>query len=217
MARETGILFDLDGTLWDSSEAVVKSWNEVIATLPDFHKQGTVEDMMKLMGKTMDEIAYTYFDTVPKQRALELMDLCTEHENDYIRRHGGILVPRLEETLEILADRYLLAIVSNCQKGYIEAFLEYHGLGKYFDDLLDYGTTHLPKGENIRLVIERNKLAKAYYVGDVEGDRKAAGAAGIPFIHAAYGYGSVPDAEYRIEAISDLIDILNVSEEGGIV
>ena len=33
-----GILFDLDGTLWDSAQAVVDSWNEIIETLPDFHK-----------------------------------------------------------------------------------------------------------------------------------------------------------------------------------
>ena len=204
MKKETGILFDLDGTLWDSSEAVVQSWNEVIATLPDFHRQGTVEDMMKLMGKTMDEIAYLYFDTVSKERALELMKMCTDHENDYIRRHGGVLMPGLEETLKKLADKYFLAIVSNCQKGYIEAFLEYHKLGAYFDDLLDYGTTRKVKGENIKIVVERNKLAKAYYVGDVDGDKKAAEMAGIPFIHAAYGYGEIADPEYRIEALYEL-------------
>ena len=51
--KKIGILFDLDGTLWDSSRAVIDSWNEVIETLPDFHKKGTVEDMMSLMGKTI--------------------------------------------------------------------------------------------------------------------------------------------------------------------
>ena len=202
--KKTGILFDLDGTLWDSSQAVVQSWNEVIATMPDFHRQGTVEDMMKLMGKTMDEIAYTYFDTVPKERALELMDLCTAHENDYIRKHGGILMPKLEETLEILSRKYFLAIVSNCQEGYIEAFLEYHKLGQYFDDMLDYGRTRLVKGENIRIVVERNQLDKAYYVGDVDGDRTAAEMAGVPFIHAAYGYGSIQKPSYRIESFDKL-------------
>ena len=52
-----GMLFDMDGTLWDSARAVVDSWNVVIDTLPDFHKRITVEDMESLMGKTMDDIA----------------------------------------------------------------------------------------------------------------------------------------------------------------
>ena len=159
---------------------------------------------MKLMGKTMDEIAYTYFDTVSKERAMELMTMCTDHENDYIRRHGGVLMPHLQETLQILHQKYFLAIVSNCQQGYIEAFLEYHQLGAYFDDLLDFGSTHQVKGENIKIVVKRNQLAQAYYVGDVEGDRRAAEMAGIPFIHAAYGYGKIDDAAYRINAIAEL-------------
>ena len=53
--KKYGILFDLDGTLWDSSEAVIASWNEVIEQQPDFHKKGTIEDMMSLMGKTMTQ------------------------------------------------------------------------------------------------------------------------------------------------------------------
>ncbi|MBR5421179.1 MAG: HAD family hydrolase [Lachnospiraceae bacterium] len=202
--EKTAILFDLDGTLWDSSEAVVSSWNEVIATLPDFHRQGTVEDMMGLMGKTMDQIAYEYFDTVPKERALELMKLCTDHENDYIRQHGGKLMPKLEETLKELSEKYFLAIVSNCQKGYIEAFLEYHRLGGYFRDHSDYGTLKLSKGENIRQLLVRDGLERAFYVGDIQGDCDAAHYAGIPFIHASYGFGKVKDADYRIEAFEEL-------------
>ncbi len=202
--KKIGILFDLDGTLWDSSEAVIEAWNEVIDKQPDFHKKGTVEDMTKLMGKTMDEIAVLFFDTVSKERAMELMTMCTDHENDYIREHGGVLMPHLEETLKKLSEKYFLAVVSNCQRGYIEAFMEFHKLEQYFSDHEDFGTTQLPKGDNIRLVVERNQLDKAYYVGDILGDYTATKAAGLPFIHAAYGYGEVPEADYRIESFDKL-------------
>ncbi|MBR4758732.1 MAG: HAD family hydrolase [Lachnospiraceae bacterium] len=202
--KKIGILFDLDGTLWDSSEAVIESWNEVIDQQPDFHKRGTVEDMMNLMGKTMTEIAYEFFDTVSKDRAVELMTLCTDHENDYLRQHGGVLMPALEETLKILSEKYFLAIVSNCQQGYIEAFMEYHGLEKYFDDHEDFGTTLKPKSDNIALVMQRNHLEKTFYLGDIQGDYDSAVAAGATFIHAAYGYGEIPAAEYRIDAFEEL-------------
>ena len=47
------------------------------------------------------------------------------------------------------------------------------------------------KGENIRLIMERNQLERAVYIGDTQGDLDASHAAGIPFIYAAYGFGSV--------------------------
>ena len=206
--KKTGLLFDLDGTLWDSSEAVVQSWNEVIRTLPDFHREVTLEDMTHLMGKTMTEIAYEFFDSVDHSRAVELMRMCTDNENIYISKHGGNLMPALTETLRILSKDYFLAIVSNCQKGYIEAFLSYHRLEEYFDDHLDFATTGLPKGDNISIVVDRNALESAFYIGDIQGDKDSADKAGIPFIHAAYGYGKIPDAKYRINSISELPALL---------
>ena len=199
-----GILFDLDGTLWDSAQAVVDSWNEIIETLPDFHKLITNEDMCQLMGKTMDDIAYTYFNTVSKERALEILQVCMDHENDYIEQHGGVLFPGLEDVLKELSEKYDLFIVSNCQLGYIEAFLSYHKLGKYFKDTECYGRTKRCKGDSIAILLGRQDLEQAVYVGDIEGDFISATQAGLPFIHAAYGFGKVPQAAYAIRSIQEL-------------
>lgn len=206
---KTGILFDLDGTLWDSVKPVVDSWNIIIDTLPDFHKRITNEDMMGLMGKTMDDIAYTYFNTLEKKRALEVMEQCLIFENEYISKTGGNLYPHLEEVLEDLSKDYELAVVSNCQKGYIEAFAGYHGLEKYFKDTECFGGTGLPKAENISLVVSRMKLDRAVYVGDTLGDYNSAVKAGVPFILADYGFGEVPGAEYRIESLTELRDVIS--------
>lgn len=200
------ILLDLDGTLWDSSQAVIDAWNVVIDTLPDFHRHVTLQDMQSLMGKTMDVIAYTFFDSVSKERALAIMDQCMDYENEYIQNHGGILYEGLEDTLRILHQQYFLAIVSNCQKGYIEAFLQYHGLSAYIDDTECYGRTGLPKSGSITALLERNHIAPAdaLYVGDIEGDYQAAQDAGLTFVHAAYGFGEAEQAQYHIKEISGL-------------
>lgn len=200
------IIFDLDGTLWDSSKEVIDSWNEIIETLPDFHRKLTMEDMQSVMGKTMDEIAYACFTTVSRERALEILDLCMEHENRYLEQHGGHLFESIEDVLKKLHETYFLAIVSNCQKGYIEAFLSYHKLGQYFDDRECYGNTLLPKDGSITTLLERNGILArdAVYVGDIEGDYLSATKAGLKFIHASYGYGKVPQAEYRIKNFADL-------------
>ena len=59
-----GILFDLDGTLWDSGEAVVASWNEVLDSLPDVDMYITTEDMQSYMGLPMDEIGRRCFGRI---------------------------------------------------------------------------------------------------------------------------------------------------------
>lgn len=205
---KTGILFDLDGTMWDSVRPVVDSWNIIIDTLPDFHKRITDEDMMGLMGKTMDDIAYTYFNTLEKKRALEIMEQCLIFENEYISKTGGKLYPHLEEVLADLSKDYELAVVSNCQKGYIEAFAGYHGLEQYFKDKECFGGTGLQKDENIRLVVSRMGLDRAVYVGDTMGDYKAATSAGVPFILADYGFGEVSEARYRIEKLTELRQVV---------
>ena len=35
MVKQTGILFDLDGTLWDASEPVTKIWNQILQREPE--------------------------------------------------------------------------------------------------------------------------------------------------------------------------------------
>lgn len=203
-----GIIFDLDGTLWDSVEPVVESWNEVFRNSSDTDYTLTIEEMKKLMGKTVSEIASIILDEVDKDRALEIIEECCKNELIYLEKEGGKLYPNLENTLKELLKKYNLYIVSNCQQNYIETFLKYHKLDNYFSDCENHGRTKLSKGENIKLIIERNKLDKAVYIGDTQGDCDAAGLAGIPFIHARYGFGTVNEPVAFIDSFDELLKIL---------
>lgn len=198
------IIFDLDGTLWDSTESICEIWNAVIEDYTKKPSRLTREDICALMGKTMEHIAAALFPTLPKAEQTALMALCGKAENEYLRTRGAVLYDGLEETLQILSADRPLFIVSNCQDGYVQAFLEAHKLEKYFTDTEMHGRTGKPKGDNIRLLMERNGLRDAVYVGDTDGDQKAARLAGIPFLFAAYGFGSVSGADGIIHSLREL-------------
>lgn len=206
--KTESIIFDMDGTLWNSSKSVADSWNEVIKTLPDTDIRLTEKDIQGIMGLTMDVIADKFFGNVSKERRMEIMYKCSEHENDYLAVHGGILYDGLEETLEKLSQNHRLFIVSNCQAGYIEAFLKYYSLEKYFTDHICWGDNELKKGENIKLIMEKNNISDCAYVGDTEGDCEAAYFAGAKFIHAKYGFGKVSKKDAEINSFTELLCVI---------
>jgi len=208
-----GIIFDMDGTLWDSSENVAVSWTEKVRELgydlPDITKQ----DLMNVMGLTMDRIADILFGSLPAEERMELLDSCCDNEQKYLLKHGGVLYPDLEKTLIRLKKKYHLYIVSNCQSGYIETFLEHYGFGKHFDDIECYGNNLKGKGDNIALIVSRNGLDKAWYVGDIQGDYDSTMEAGIDFIHASYGFGTIDPPVPELERFSDLPELMKALDK----
>lgn len=202
------IIFDLDGTLWDSTAEVVKSFNKTISKYSEVKGKLTVEDIKGIMGFTVEDIAVKFFPYLDREKGLEIIKKCCEEECSYLENRGGILYDGLEETLKKLASTHKLFIVSNCQCGYIESFFKVHGLSKSFDDYENPGRTGLTKGENINLIINRNNLKSPIYVGDTKGDLKAAKFASIPFIYARYGFGKVEEYDYIIDSFEELYKLI---------
>lgn len=198
------LIFDMDGTLWDSSDTVAKSWNKVINECPDVREPVSSECIKSLMGMQLLKIGEALFPYLEEKKRNKLMMDCCKYENEMLRQSGGILYDGVEKTLSVLKSNAKLFIVSNCQKGYIEAFLGYHELGKYFLDHECAGMSGKSKGENIIEIIRRNNVKSAYYVGDTQIDYEATRKACIPFIYASYGFGDVHTYEYKINAFTDL-------------
>lgn len=204
-----GIIFDLDGTLWDASDAVTRSWNMALATIDEFNVRIDRRDMMNFMGNLLFDIGRMMLQkNLTDARVSKIVDLCIEYEHAYLREHGAPLYENLKETLCELKKEYSLYIVSNCQAGYIEVFLDCTGLWDVFDDYECPGRTGLAKAENIKLICERNNLTEAVYVGDTDGDYCATIKAGLPFIHAAYGYGKPHKPTPYVKRFDELIKVM---------
>lgn len=204
-----GIIFDMDGTLWDSAAGVAESWNEAMQQVGYDRKPLTAQDIQSVMGKTMEDIADILFPDLDKTEQEKFLNLCYKLENDYLRKHGGLLYSNIRETMERLKEKYHLYIVSNCQSGYIEAFLDYYQFHDLIEDIACYGDNNEPKGVNIALLYERNGLDDAVYVGDIQGDYDASVKAGVRFIHAAYGFGTIKEQVPKIHKFEELVTVVD--------
>ncbi|MCJ8164457.1 HAD family hydrolase [Pontibacter sp. E15-1] len=201
------IIFDLDGTLWDCTPAIAEAWNAAIDQFDFVDHKLTADDVRGVAGMPHDEIYEKLFPELSQQQRQTLQELSDRLQMENLREKGGKLYEGVEATLEKLQKKYKLFIVSNCQLGYIDDFLAFHGLQRFFTDHACYGDNHRPKGENIEAVIKRNNLKAAVYVGDTAGDFEASQAAGVPFIYARYGFGEVPATERYIDRFADLLTL----------
>jgi phosphoglycolate phosphatase len=200
------IIFDVDGTLWNTTEVVAKAWNRAITELGGTVAYITSTVLKREFGKPMDLIANNlFYDASEKQRELLLKKCCEYEHDDLSENMDNLLFSEVKETLEKLSEKCSLFIVSNCQSGYIELFMKKVGIEKYITDYECFGDTGKSKGENIKLVIERNKLDDVVYVGDTLGDYEASVFAGVPFIFAKYGFGNVPACDFAISSIRQLL------------
>lgn len=197
------IIFDLDGTLWDATYGMTESWNQVLER-EDYDFRLTRDRVTSAMGLPVEGIADTVFPNVAeKEKRMELIRLCFKAEEEYLAQHGGLLMEGLEETLIELKKDYKLYIVSNCQEGYIQVFLETHKMWDYFDGFICAGDSGMSKGQNNLLLMRRENLKNPVYVGDTQGDMNSAIEADIPFVFCRFGFGDV-SCEHNIDSLKEL-------------
>lgn len=200
------IIFDVDGTLWDTTEVVARAWQRAVDETGLVCEPITGAVLKREFGKTMNLIADSLFPMATEAQKQQIMDLCCQYEHEDL--HGcsdTLLYPDVRETLISLSLNHSIYIVSNCQSGYIELFLEKNKLDAYVKDMECYGNTGMPKGENIKRLMARNQIEDALYVGDTQGDYEATLVAGIPFIYASYGFGNPEGYAHKIEGVNALL------------
>ena len=202
------LIFDIDGTLWDSRALVAEGYNIQLRAEGLEQLCVTAEDLKPLFGKVMTEIADVILATVPESERYDLMDRCMATENRYLHENPcHIGYDGVRDTIKELAKNHRMFIVSNSQRGYPELCIEKLGLGEYITGHLCFGDTGTEKGETIRRLMENHGIESAAYVGDTQGDYEATVHAGIPFIFAAYGFGEPAGWDAKIEKFGDLLGL----------
>lgn len=200
--RTDGIIFDVDGTIWDSTPVVEKAWNRAFSDEGYSSVRVTADRLKGLFGLPMLDII---LDILPESTLPEreiFLKRCSRYEFEFLERESGRVYEGFEEMLKRLRKdpfRLPLFIVSNCQSGYIELLFRKTGFAPYFQAHICPGDTGLLKAENILWIAEKYGLKAPVYVGDTQMDADACRKAGVPIIFAAYGFGSVSEPDGVID------------------
>lgn len=202
------IIFDLDGTLWDSTANVAIAWQAAKEEVNYIQKDITQQDVQGITGLTYTHIFEKLFPYLDNEKREAFKARASKNELRMLNECGGELYEGIEEVLSYLSKKYQLFIVSNCQSGYIETFFRHSGLEHYFQGHQCYGTKGKPKYENIQDIVADHQLAAPVYIGDTQADYEATVKAGVPFVFAAYGFGKV--AQGQIASISSLSDLKRI-------
>ena len=202
------LIFDIDGTLWDSRALVAEGFNIQLRAEGLDHLCTDAEELRPLYGTVMTEIGDALFDSIPVPERYQLMERCMATENRYLFENDcQIGYPQVKETLEELAKNHRLFIVSNSQCGYPELCMEKLEIGHLITGYLCFGDTGTCKGDTIKTLMAKHGITDACYIGDTQGDDEAAVHAGIPFVWCAYGFGTPDGYAQKADAITDLLTL----------
>ncbi len=205
------IIFDLDGTLWDSTASIAQNWTNVLTKYELLEKPLNPTDMNSYMGLLIGDVLQDIFPEISEELKQKLIAEIIEKERKSLLENGGTLYEGVQETLEELSKNHQLFIVSNALDGYIQAFLDYFKFNDFFRDFESHGKTGRNKAENIALVMSRNELknSETVYVGDTQTDYLSATENELDFIFCNYGFGKLEESNKSLK-INQITELLNL-------
>ncbi len=207
MKKEYSIIFDMDGTLVDSSLALTHSVNYVRDTLG---------------LEPIDQRALEYYINQPNQRLPLILYNTPEYQKEhialfcqhYIKNSAQYvtLYDGVEEMLSFLSQRAWLGVATNASDFLARHVLEHLQIDHYFDAIVGSNNVSEPKPspQMLHLVMQNlsSQQDKTFLVGDSSKDELAAHHAKIAFIFAKWGYGKSESATINVSDIEALMRFL---------
>ena len=193
------VLFDLDGTLIDSSEGIIKS---ILHTLNYYGMEPEDEGTLrKFIGPPLHESFSKYYGFT-KEEAMNAVTVFRERYNV-----KGLfecsLYPGVKECLKKLREEgYLIGIASSKPEITCKRILEYHGVLDCFDEVSGASMdgkveTKIEVLKQLFARLPEIDKSNVILIGDTIFDVKGANEAGLKTIAVSFGFG---DADEMVKA-----------------
>ncbi len=181
MANINTILFDFDGTVMDTNNVIIMSWQHTFRTLEN--REEKLENLTKTFGEPLERTLANFFPDVPVEESIEIY-------RSFHRDNFGELItlfPGMKELLAEVKQRgYKTALVTSRLGETTMQGLEKYEIKKYFDVVVtaDDTTKHKPDPQPVNIALEKLGSApeEAVMLGDTLFDILCARNAGVKSI-----------------------------------
>lgn len=211
-----GVLFDLDGTLLNTNDLIIKSFRE---TFKHYYpnREFTHQEIIDCIGPTLEQTAMKYYP----QNIEEMVSMYRHH---YVLNHDELIniYPGIEEMLKTLKGLGLkLAIVTSKKRDMTLKAMEHTNVLDYFDAIIssDEVTQPKPHQEPIEIALKELNLLKdeVIMVGDNSHDIECAYHASVKSVGVGWALKGADylrgfNPTYIINTADELVEV--VKKEG---
>ena len=199
------IIFDMDGTLVDSSVTIVNAINHVRAKL-NLNAMKKELILEKVNDPHLNPAEFFYeVPAFSEEHEKWFSDYYTQNHEKELQLYDGI-----EELLKNLKGRgYLLAVATNAYRGSTLESLSHLKVLEHFDSIACYDDVN--KGKPSPDMLEKNlkdlnvSVEESLFVGDSERDLLAAEALNMDYIMVNWGFSTYEDAIHSVEKLEKTI------------
>lgn len=205
MNKETIILFDLDGTLIDSTDAILASFNNSFKEL-EFDFKGNDEDIKNLIGYPLD-VMYVNLG-VEDERKWEFVDAYKKRYKQISKEQTYILENAIE-AVEFASSFARVSVVTTKTRMYTIPLLENLNIAHHFEIVTGRENVENPKPhpEPINITLEQMKYDQnehdVWMIGDTKLDLIAANDANVNSVAVLCGYGKKDELSLYTEFIKN--------------
>lgn len=215
------ILFDLDGTLTESGEGIIKSVEYALEKLGV--TENDPENLKRYVGPPLKE-SFMKFSGLNEEQAEQGIGYYRERYTK-VGMFENCLYPQIPELLEVLKiNDKILGVASSKPEIFVNQILEHFGIAQYFQVIVgsELDGRRSKKEEVIEEALLRLHMQterdKVLMVGDKEQDVNGARSCGLQCIGVAYGYGtreelSQAGAVYIADTVEDLGILASPNDE----
>ncbi|WP_449536344.1 HAD family hydrolase [Ferdinandcohnia sp. Marseille-Q9671] len=203
----TSIIFDIDGTILDTEQVVLKALQKVLKE--EVKKEYELHELRFALGipgkETLKKLNVSNIDVVQSK--------CSDAELDFL--HEVSVFEEIEDVIkELTLNKIKLGIVTSKTKRELKEGFEPFGLSSYFEQIICASDTvkHKPNPEPLLACLEKLNVPndKAIYIGDSIYDMQCAKSAGVKFALALWGSKTREGFEKADYVLNKPMDVLNL-------